>query len=352
MTAAFPALPDDRRAALTRDRWLLSALNLYAQAAVGLSLYLYGSVSTPGYLSVFLSVPVPVLLVLLAERAAGMGPLPRALCLLPAAVCLMDAQLAFFALCAVLADVMPDLNLPLAAAAYTAALGAGLGGASPYALPRLARLMVFLLIPPALFCGACALGHGNASHFFPLLGYGPESILRGGVWMSGAAASACCPHLLPGSAKLPPRAALTPLLLALLMGALTAAVSAWLMPVYALSGQRTLGWRMLLVAHMTPSVPCWSLAVAGVLMLLLLSVCAGVRRAAAFLGGFFGKKSDPGWAAAALMLLLLPAGALQTAPIRDFLIQAAPWRTVLMAAAAAAPCLGRRHGQSGRKDAA
>ena len=61
----------------------LSGLTLYAQLRIGMAMYLFGHVSTPGYLSVLLTVPAAAALYLLsayvARRAApGRRPLESA----------------------------------------------------------------------------------------------------------------------------------------------------------------------------------------------------------------------------------------------------------------------------------
>lgn len=313
------------------DAWTLSLISLFTQVLCALALYLYGAVSTPAYLSVLLAAPAILLLCVFAGRGVR---LPRWLAPLPCLASLLDALIAFYALCAVLRDVMPDIQLPAAALLYALCLAAGLAGAAPSALPRTARLMLLVLLPMAFFCLCCALPHGKTEHLFPLLGFGPASVLRGCIWVLGASAGVCCPLLSAGGP--PRRRMLLSLLAAFFLAAAAALAAAWLMPVYALAAPRTVGWRMLLVTHMTPSVPCWSVQVALVTLLLLLSLAVSVRRAAAFAASSFGveRKAGNHWAETLFLLLLIPFSAMQTESVRAFLVTAGPLRFPCMAAAA------------------
>lgn len=320
-------VPSYRQAALARDTWALSALNLYAQVTVGLALYVYGAVSTPGYLSVLLAMPLLSGLLLLTRWAVQKRKPPRTLLLLPCAACLLDAQSALFSLCALMADVMPDISLPAAALGCALLLSLGLYRLSPHALPRLSRLLMFLIVPMLLFCGICAAGHGKAGHFFPLFGYGPLSILKGTAWILGAAATACCPLFTMDPP--PVKVLLIPPLLSLLGGAATAFAAAYLMPVYALSAAHTVGWRLLLFTHMTPSVPCWSVQVCAEMLLLLLSLTVSVDRAVRLLGVSLGKRAAGSRAAALLLLLLVPAAAAGIPDVQDALIRILPLRLLL-----------------------
>ena len=173
-----------------------------------------------------------------------------------------------------------------------------------------------------------------SEHLFPLLGFGPASVLRGCIWVLGASAGVCCPLLSAGGP--PRRRMLLSLLAAFFLAAAAALAAAWLMPVYALAAPRTVGWRMLLVTHMTPSVPCWSVQVALVTLLLLLSLAVSVRRAAAFAASSFGveRKAGNHWAETLFLLLLIPFSAMQTESVRAFLVTAGPLRFPCMAAAA------------------
>ncbi len=263
-----------RRTASLRDKSGLNALSVYAQLCVGFSLYLYGQVSTPGYLSALLTAPLLLLFFLparfLARRkkpgisvtvsAAGAnGSKIFFLCF--SLLHLLDAQLAFFTLCAVVRDVMPDFERT--AVALASALFCALGGGEDEGLSRLSRPLKWLIGALLLYCVVIAVPHGRAAHFFPLLGYGPASILGGTLWISGAVASAVWPLLTREDTEPPRRFFLTlrAPLLALALGIVTYLASVWLMPVYVMQRPESLGWRMLLLVHMTPSVPAWSMEV-------------------------------------------------------------------------------------------
>ena len=339
------------------DQGAFSALSLYGQMFIGLALYLYGAVSTPGYLSVALVLPFLLALCLAAgwlsrrcrpgedPAAAAVGDgTARLLGLLPAAAFLMDAQLALFALCAITREVLPDFSSLWTALmiAWMTALALG-GGSAKDALPRLARLMRWVLLAMLLFCAAAALPYGHVGHLFPLWGHGAGSILRGALWMNGCAAGACWPWLMPRDAAVSEqkeKRLLRPAFMALAAAAATALCSAYLLPVYALARPETPGWRMLLLTNVSPSVPGWSLLLTALLLLLLMALSAGVTRAGALIARAAGKESASPVLLFVLLTLLVPAGALDTNGIRRFLTAAAPWRAPVMAAYLLALCLG------------
>ena len=356
MTAKPPYQPDadallrgQRSRALARDQAALCALHLFAQVDVGLCLYVYDHVSTPGYLSVLLTVPFALALLFWARRAAlrlpsdgclldaARGGVRRALAFLLLLHALLDAALLFHGLCALILDVMPDA--PPLPTGFAVAAFAGLTLVQPgdHALPRLARLLRFLIPALLLYGVIAAIPHGKAAHFFPLLGYGPGSVGQGAMWLCGAASGCVWPLLAPekpgGLGPLAERSAALrrPVLLALLAGAAAALVSAWLLPVYGLARPRTLGWRLLLVTHMTPSVAAWSLELAGLTLLLMLGLCDGLTRAGRMLSALAGRKRAPAFAAPALALLLLPAAFAGSEALAGWLIRLAPWRGAAMA---------------------
>ena len=290
-----------RQRSRARELCALNGLQLYAQIAVGLALYLYDHVSTPGYLSLLCVAPFLLLMgrlgAALVRRAGPEGVLAlagkragRVLALCFFLVHAADALLLFLALCAVAEDVMPDLGAGWGAAAMALTLGLVLGKRrSGEALPRLARLIRWAAALTLGFCIVGAFPHGSAAHFFPLLGYGPFRILQGGLWMCGSAAGCVSPLLSPENdpdavrAMADQRTLLPPLLLALAAGIVTMLCSVWLMPVYFMARPETLGWRLLVLTNMTPSVPAWSLNVMGLFFLLLTALCMSVRQAAVFL---------------------------------------------------------------------
>lgn len=322
--------------ALARDRGVLSGVQLYAQTAVGLALYLYDRVSTPGYLSLLLTLPYLLAVSALARRAKkraengdpwGSGSLGRGLSLAAALVCMLDAQLLFFALCAIAEDVMPDL--PPLTAALTLALAMGLSVSGCHArdaLPRLARPVRWFAAAALGFCALSALPYGQADHFFPLLGSGHASVGRGALWMCGACAGCVWTWLSPGGEECPPaRTLLLPWARSAAAGIATMLISVWLMPFFFMARPETAGWRLLTLTNMTPSVPAWSLNVLGLCSVLLLALCASLSRAGELLIRFAGRDGPSPAFSFLLPLLLIPA-ALPSTGAQDALVRAAPWR--------------------------
>ena len=70
-TASMQAL---RRQSLASDQYALCGLNVYAQILIGMALYLYERVGTPGYFSILLTAPFALALLYLARRAAKRPP--------------------------------------------------------------------------------------------------------------------------------------------------------------------------------------------------------------------------------------------------------------------------------------
>ncbi len=331
-----------RRLAFLRDKSSLNALSVYAQLCIGFSLYLYGHVSTPGYLSTLLTAPVLLLLFLpgwfLARRKkAGLSVMASAagdrgtkvffLCFF--LLHLLDAQLAFFTLCAMVRDVMPDFGR--SAVALSTALFCALSGGEDESLYRLSRPLKWLIFALLLYCVIISIPHGSAAHFFPLLGYGPASILRGALWMSGGLASAVWPLLDREEAE-QPRGFFSVLrfpLTALGLGVVTYLASVWLMPVYVMQRPESLGWRMLLMVHMTPSVPAWSLEMIGLLLLLLAAVTYSTAQAALALARSGGKQKAPRILTVALFFVLVPACVIDPDGMQEMLSAVAPWRAAV-----------------------
>ena len=371
-SAPDASLPSDmdqllrqRSAAAARGQGALAGLSLYGQVFIGLSLYLYDHVSTPGYISILLTAPFLVAVCLaaqgIARRTEGKGIVSavgaqgaRAVLLILAAVGWLDAQLAFFALCALAEEALPQAN-PLGIAMGIAAADAlALSEKEKDALPRVGQLLRWIILPFLLYAFLTALPRGNAGHLFPLWGQGGKSIFRGTGWMCGCLAGACWPLLKPEGVPAPlyqkKRVLLVPTLLALLLGALTALAGAYLLPFHALARPETMGWRMLLFSNMSASVTAWSLLVTALLFLLLVTLSAGVSQAAGAIAWAAGKKA-PGPALLILLLLLMvPAGALKMKSIQNALIFLAPWRGAAVLAALITGALGTRF-RGGKKDA-
>ena len=331
-----------RRMASLRDKSSMNALSVYAQLCIGFSLYLYGQVSTPGYLSALLTVPILLLLFLLGwflsrRKKTGLSVLVSAagtggakfifLCFF--LLHLLDAQIVFFALCAVVRDVMPVFGR--VAAALAAALSCALGGGDDESLYRLSRPLKWLIGVLLLYCVIISMPHGSASHFFPLLGWGPASILQGALWMSGGLASAVWPLLTSEDQERPQGffSAFRFPLAAIGLGVFTYLVSVWLMPVYAMQRPESLGWCMLLLVHMTPSVPAWSMEVIGLMLLLLAASTYSASQASKALSQFGGKQKTPRFLTAALLFLLVPACAINPDSMQEMLAAAAPWRAAV-----------------------
>lgn len=331
---------DTRRLALARDRGVLAGVQLYAQLAVGLAVFLYDRVSTPGYWSLLLTAPYLALIWALARQAKKRleaGPaavsLGRGLSMALALLCLLDAQLVFYALCAVAADVLPDLPPLSAPLALALTMGLCLSDArSRCALPRMARLIRWIAAGALGFCMLCALPCGKAAHFFPLLGRGLDTVGRGALWMCGACAGCVWSWLLPAEeGPAPGKTLLFPLAYGLLAGVATMLVSVWLMPFFFMARPETAGWRLLALTNMTPSVPAWSLNVLGLAAVLLPALCASLSQASDLLGRFCVRSRPSPVLAFMLPCLLIPASALPGA--LETLVRIAPWRAAATPAA-------------------
>lgn len=330
-----------RRDARLRAQCSLSGMQLYAQIAIGLSLYLFDHVSTPGYLSLLLMLPYLALLCALAQfvkKRAGSAEDPfffavgkrtgRMLMLPLILIHLMDALLLFFSLCAIAGDVMPDMS-PMWVALFIALVTALSLSTSHLRQPQaqMAHMLRWLVAGMLGFCMLAAIPHGSAAHFFPLLGYGPGRIVRGGCWMCGSAAGAVWPMLSPAGTDSADRRQLFPALMrGWGAGVITMLFSVWLMPVYFMARPETLGWRLLVLTNMTPSVAAWSLEVVGLMLLMLLCLSASVSQAAGLTARCVGKRQAPPLWGMIFTLCLIPAGAFALPGIQRFLTNAAPWR--------------------------
>ena len=178
-------LKAQRWEALAEDRCALSALSVYAQSFIGLALYLYSHVSTPGWLSILGTIPFALILLYLASKttknagetndvlsfAAGKRGTKLVLFLF-LLLHLFNAQLVFAALCAVLRNAMPDHSLWKLALLMMPALSWANSGRQGDALARLTRLMKWIIGVLFLYAFLSAVPHGSAAHFFPVLGYG------------------------------------------------------------------------------------------------------------------------------------------------------------------------------------
>ena len=342
------ALRAQRFRALAKDQCALSGVSLYGQLVIGLSLYLYPFVSTPGYLSILLTLPFLLFLGLSARRllkntppgenlllfAGGKG-LGKAFAFSFALIFFLDSLLAAYALTAMMQTVLPDMSPLLISLSVTAVMAVTIAGSDLYALHRLARFLRWIFLFLFFFCALTTLSSGSTGHFFPLLGAGEESIFRGALWLIGCMGGACCPFIMPLSRESheplveKKRILLRPLLFALAAGMLTAMLSAFLMPFYALSRPESLGWRLLLIPHISPSLAVWSLFLCGQMFLMLVTLAAGVTRASAMLCLSLGNDRHKPLLITLLLFLQLPFCALNLESMESFLCAIAPFRGAL-----------------------
>ncbi len=331
--------------ALAEDRCALSGISVYTQIFIGMALYLYGHVSTPGYLSILLTIPFAFLLLFLARRtgrnaegqngviacAAGKRGTKIVLFLF-LLLHLMNAQLIFVSLCAMLLDAMPEHSLWKMTLLVVPVLAWANSGRQEDALARLSRFLKWVIFLLLLSAFLSAAPHGRAAHFFPVLGYGWKSIVHGGLWMCGAVWSCAWPLLMPQNPQtLSPmltgkRKTVIPVLISILAGCATMAVSVWLMPFYAMARAETMGWRLMLVANMTPSIPAWSTETVGILLLFFLSLSHSASQVSALAAQMAGKRESSGWVTLLLLLALVPCAVMQDAAMQETLIHLAFWR--------------------------
>ena len=335
--------PRRRESAKANER--LAAINVYVQCIIGFSLYLYDHVSTPGWISLLAAIPFLITVYFLGRFLyTGAEPGQNAVSSVAGKtggrivffsffmIHMLDALTVFFALIAVIQDVMPDLSVVLSALAVCLFCAYALFSGGENAVPRLARFLPNLILLLFLCCLLFAVPYGKAAHFFPALGYGAVSIGKGTLWICGAFSSAAWPILLPvkpGEPSIPASygaKAFFRCVIPLLAAVMTYCVSVWLMPVYALARPESMGWRMLLVTHMTPSVPAWSMEVLGLFLLLLFSLCASVKQAAAFFSASAGNEKKDFPVASLLLLLLFPSCLIEQPLLQRFLIRIYPWR--------------------------
>lgn len=331
--------------ALADDRCALGGVSVFTQVFIGMALYLYTHVSTPGYLSILLTVPFALLLLLLAFCTAknadsetgviafAVGKrLEKPVLFVFLLLHLFNAQLVFMSLCAILMEAMPEHSLWKLAMLTALALSWANSGRKEDTLARLARFLKWVVFVLFLYAVVTAFPHGSAANFFPLLGYGWKSIGNGAVWMCGAVSGCIWPLMRPQkklslSPILEQKSRIVlPTLLAILAGCAVMLVSVWLMPVYAMSRSETLGWRLLLMINMTPSIPAWSMETVGVLLLFFLALSNSVNEASALLKSMAGKESASAWITLLLLLILLPCAVFQFDAVLDTLSAIASFR--------------------------
>lgn len=331
--------------ALARDRCALCGLSVFTQIFIGMAFYLYDHVSTPGYLSILLTIPFALVLMLLARGtalkageqaevisfAAGKrGTKPVLFFFL--VLHLFNAQLIFVSLCAMLLDTMPDHSLWKMALLIALALALANSGRQEEALTRLARFLKWIIFALLLYAVLASAPHGRAAHFFPVFGYGWKSIANGALWMCGAVSGCVWPWLAPQNKQaLSPLLAkrhiiIKPILLSILAGCAMMMVSVWLMPLYAMARDETLGWRLLLLTNMTPSIPAWSMETVGLLLLFFLALSDSANQVSILTARLAGKRDASGWITLLILLLLLPMAVIQDGFLLNRLTRWAFWR--------------------------
>lgn len=346
-----------RERAAIREKGALSALGIFGQIMIGCSLYLYDHVSTPGYLSILLTLPFLLLIQGLGfwlmkranpEKGAildGAGKITgRIMAALLGLLCWLDGQLAFYALCAMVSNILPTVSSFQVALAIALATAFALGGQGNRGLSRLSRLIGALILLCILYCTLIALPYGSGGHLFPLFGAGAGSIFRGALWMGGCLSGACLPLLLPLENKDAlaenQRLLRNPSLVALLLGAGIALLSGYLLPFYALARPETMGYRLLLLARISPSVAGWSLLVCAMLFLMLMALGAAVQGGGKLLALSGGRKQTPVSLTAGILLSYVPCGALNIQPLEDIFLQLAFFRPILLLAVLLLLCIG------------
>lgn len=339
-----------RMDAFLRDQYALSGVSVFVQTVIGCCLYLFDRVSTPGYLCVLLSMgsagafyAAASFLQRRADPEKGvlktyLGAAGEKAAAVLLAVCLlMDAQLASFSLCAVMSEVLPDVSTLLVALAVFLLTAFAIGGRDQYALPRLSRILRWVLILFLLWPLFRALPQGNRGHLFPLLGQGAGSIFSGALWMTGCAAGAVYPWLLPKGApeekmmREGKKKGIGSLLGGGLFGCVFALAAAFLLPFYALARPETLGWRLMIFGTLSPSLIGWSLNVWAILFFLLLGMSAGVTRAASLLSAAAEKSASSPFLLTFLLFLQLPLAALHTDDAALVLVMLSPLRGTVTA---------------------
>ncbi|MBR5111509.1 MAG: hypothetical protein IK099_15120 [Clostridia bacterium] len=331
-------MQDQRWHALAFDRCALGGISVYTQIYIGLALYMYSHVSTPGYISILLTIPFALLMLFLAFETAkntdpNTGVIPfsagkhfeKPVLFVFLLLHLFNAQLVFTSLGAMLLEVMPEHSLWQLALLITLSLAWANSGRKEDALARLARFLKWVVFLLLLYVALTSMPHGSAAHFFPLLGYGWKTIGSGAVWMCGAVSGCVWPLIRPQDRK-----SLSPMLerksrvilivlLSILAGSAAMAVSVWLMPFFAMAASETMGWRLMPMTHMTPSIPAWSMETVGVLLLFYLALSYNVAQASALLSQIAGRLAASGWMTLLLLLLLMPCAALQYGGILETL---------------------------------
>lgn len=326
---------NQRQGAALQGHFTLSALHLYAQLLCAFAFTLYRHTGTPGYMSVLLAALPLTLFYLLSCRLGKMqgltdtpwGRCSRAMI----ALCLLtDAQMSLYAFTEIVREMLPDYNSAVIALISLLCVLPSLRRQNAHALPTLAHLMRWPLAAGMAFCLLGAARQGESGHLFPLLGQDVRRIFTGALFLCSCLSAAVTPLFLhrPPENLQQKRKGLASLLFSLLAAALTAFLSAWLLPHYFLAQPDTVGSLLLIPLRFNPSLPAFSLLVCCMLMLLLISLACALSRSRHLFSLAIGR---PVSLFAGLLLVPLPA--LSTDAARQVLSALAPLRSLLLLAA-------------------
>lgn len=342
-----PAQFTQRTAAAANNRFSLLAIHLYAQLTAGLCFYLYRHVSTPSYMSILLLfVPLSAIYFLSLHLGKTENllstPLGKCAGTLFVFCLLIDALMSLAAFTALVREMLPDYNSALIVLASLICVMPAFRARNPHALPSLAHLLRFPLLLAFAFSMLGTLNQGNGGNLFPLLGMEGKRILTGGLWMCGCLSPVLSPLFLPDPLQeTQKRKGFASLSVALLLGAGTALLAAYLLPFYFLSRPETVGTQLLLFLKVNTSLLAWSLMVCGMMLLLLISLSCALSQCFRLFGCITRKNLSP-WAG----LLLLPLPALATDGAMEWLVALASVRGWLLAGVLLAALIGT----IGRKD--
>ena len=132
------------------------------------------------------------------------------------------------------------------------------------------------------------------------------------------------------------------LLLCVVFALLVMVMYAYLLPPYSLSGQRSIGARLLLPVQISSSIPGWSVYVCCFSLLLLIAYTGALSRCATFFYGACAKeKHARDWLILLIAVLSLPCSVFYSHALQNLLIDLLPYRAIpyliaLLAASAGA----------------
>ena len=297
-----------------RYRERKSALCLYAQLLLGMTLYARFRGAGALWLSVLLTAPFLCLIFFLIR---GSRRAPSRLLSLAA---LMDALTAYTLLCGLCRLLLADLP-PWAAAGAVTAFALLCVGAEERALDIMSRPAAWLIAIPLAACAVGCLPQGSVGRLFPLLGRGPAAVGLGGIWLTGCLtpAAAAAEGKKPG---------LPSLLTALLLSVATAALFSFLQPPFSPYPPASWPSWPALPARFSLPAALWTPAMSALMLLLFYAHLSGLQTAGALLARRDGKnRRFILWAAA---LLMFPAGALREAAFERLLFWTFPVRSAVI----------------------